>query len=290
MSEEMRFFYEGEPEPQTREEWEAFMNDPERSRGYPGMLPAEDITEEQLLEQTSAVNTQSIVDSANLPETAPEPGDPPGEDTDPPTVVAAGPDKDAMGVSPHTEIWAVFSEQVTEARMTLKGPDGEPIAGTSKQENEDIAQFLPEKPLTANTRYTVEASGAKDAAGNAMPVPHSWSFTTGGPKIDPPTVNGTHPAENETNIPVDTAIIIGFNERISRVQITVKDPSNTTVQGTTAGDTDAWTFTPASPLAASTAYRVEVSGAKDRSDNIMTPYTWTFTTGETDSARPREPC
>ncbi|MGW0806315.1 Ig-like domain-containing protein [Nonomuraea sp. NPDC002799] len=280
MSERMRFFYEGEPEPQTAEEWEAFMNDPERSRGYPGMLPAEDITEEQLLEQTSAVNTQSIVDTTDLHETTPEPGDPPAEDTDPPTVVAAGPAKDATGVPPHTEIWVVFSEQVTEARMALKGPSGEPIAGMSRQENEDIAQFLPEKPLTANTRYTVEVSGAKDAAGNVMPAPHSWSFTTGGPDTDPPTVNGTHPAEDETNMPVDTAVIIGFNEAVSGVQITVKDPSNATVQGTTAGDTAKlrWTFTPASPFTSSTAYRVEVSGAKDRSDNIMEPYTWTFTT------------
>ncbi|SPL96942.1 cytoplasmic membrane protein [[Actinomadura] parvosata subsp. kistnae] len=274
----MRFFYEGEPEPQTAEEWEAFMNDPERSRGYPEMLPAEGITAEQLLEQTSAVNTQSIVDSADLRETIPEPGDPPVEDTDPPRVVAEGPDKDATGVSPHADIWVVFSEQVTEAQVALKGPSGEPIAGMSRQENEDIASFLPEKPLTAHTRYTVGVSGAEDAAGNVMPVPHSWSFTTGGPKVDPPTVNGTHPAEGETNMPVDTAVIIIFHEAVSGVRITVKDPSNATVQGTTTGDTATWTFTPASPLAPSKTYRVEVSGATDRSDNVMTPYTWSFTT------------
>ncbi|MEV5500571.1 Ig-like domain-containing protein [Nonomuraea fuscirosea] len=283
MSERMRFFNEGEPEPQTAEEWEAFMNDPERSRGYPGMLPAEGITAEQLLEQTSAVNTQSIVDSTALPETTPEPDDPPAEDTNPPTVVAAGPDKDARGVPPDTEIWVVFSEQVTEARMALKGPGGEPIAGMSRQESEDIAQFLPEKLLSVYTRYTVEVSGAKDAAGNVMPAPHSWCFTTGGPDIDPPTVDGTHPAEGETDVPVDTAVIVGFSEAVSGVQITVKDPLNATVQGMTASDTAnpacaRWTFIPASPFTASTAYRVEVSGAQDRSDNVMTPYTWSFTT------------
>ncbi|MEU7853320.1 Ig-like domain-containing protein [Nonomuraea sp. NPDC049141] len=287
MSEEMRFFYEGEPEPQTPEELEAFMNDPERSRGYPGMLPAEDITAEQLLEQTSAVNTQSVVDTTDLPETTPEPGDPPAEDADPPTVVAAGPNKDATGVPTNTEIWVVFSEQVTQAQMALKGSGGEPIAGVSRQENEDIAQFLPEKPLTANTRYTVEVSGAKDAAGNVMPAPHSWSFTTGAPDTDPPTVDGTDPAADETNVPVDAAVTVGFSEAVSGVQISVKDPSNATVQGTTAGDTTTWTFTPTSPLATSKAYRIEVSGAKDGSGNVMTPYTWTFTTGETDSARQR---
>ncbi|MFC4008737.1 Ig-like domain-containing protein [Nonomuraea purpurea] len=277
----MRFYYEGEPEPQTAEEWEAFMNDPERSRGYPEMLPPQDITEEQLLQELKALNTKSSVSTTDLhDDTPPESGNwlKEYESTDPPTVVAAGPDEDARGVPPNTEIWVVFSKRVIGAEMALEGPGGEPVAGVSRQENEKITQFLPERPLTAYTHYSVTAIGAQDVAGQVMPGPHRWSFTTGGPDTDPPTVEGSDPAEDETNVPVDTAVRIGFDEGASDVQITVKDSSNATVQGTTAGDNAEWTFTPTSPLAASTVYQVEVSGAKDRSGNVMTPYTWSFTT------------
>ncbi|MFC4005930.1 Ig-like domain-containing protein [Nonomuraea purpurea] len=189
MAEVLRFYYEGEPEPQAPEEWEAFMNDPERSRSYPEPPAPRDITAEELLAQQQAVNTRSIVKTTDLLDTPPEPSDPPAEDTDPPTVVAAGPDKDATGVPLNTEIWAVFSESVTEAQMALKGPDGRPVAGASRQENADIASFGPEQLLAVNTHYTVEVSGAKDAAGNVMPNPHNWSFTTGETTtpVGPPT-------------------------------------------------------------------------------------------------------
>lgn len=50
------------------------------------------------------------------------------------------------------------------------------------------------------------------------------------------------------------------------------------MQGTTASDNAEWTCTPTSPLAASKVYRVEVSGATDGWGNVMTPYTWSFTT------------
>jgi hypothetical protein len=281
MSEKMRFFYEGEPEPQTAEEWEAFMNDPERSRGYPEMLPPQDITEEQLLQELQAVNTKSTVSTTDLhDDTPPGPGDrlDEYESTDPPAVVAAGPDEDATDVPPNTEIWVVFSKRVIGAEMALKGPGGQPVVGVSRQENENIARFLPERPLAAYTHYRATALGAQDAASQVMPGPHSWSFTTGSPDTDPPTVDGTDPAMDETNVPVDTAVTVGFDEAASDVQITVKDSSNATVQGTTAGDNDRWTFTPTSPLAASKVYRVEVSGAKDDSGNVMAPYTWSFTT------------
>lgn len=279
MSEIMRFFYDGEPEPQTTEEWEAFMNDPERSRGYPEMPPPQDLTEEQLLQQLKAANTTSTVSTTDLhDDTPPGPDDPPAEDTDPPTVVAVGPDKDATGVPPNTEIWVLFSKRVSGAEMALEGPGGEPVTGESRQADENIAQFLPERPLTAYTHYSVTAFNAQDVAGQVMLAPHSWSFTVGGPDIDPPTVDGSDPAEDETDVPVDTTIRIGFSEAASDVQITVKDSSNATVQGTTAGDNAEWTFTPTAPLAASTVYRVEVSGAKDGSGNVMTSYTWSFTT------------
>jgi hypothetical protein len=282
MSETMRFFYEGEPEPQTAEDREAFMNDSERSRGYPQILPPQDITEEQLLQELKAANTKSTVSTTDLHDDDASPESDywhtQYENTDPPTVVATGPEDEAKGTRPDTEIWVVFSKRVIGAEMALEGPDGKLVAGLSRQENDAIVQFLPNQLLTTYTRYSVTAFGAQDMSGQVMPGPHKSSFITGGPDTDPPIVEGSDPAEDETDVPVDTVISVAFDEEASDVQITVKDASNATVQGTAGRDNTKWTFSPASPLAASKVYRVEISGAKDRSGNIMTPYTWTFTT------------
>ena len=52
------------------------------------------------------------------------------------------------------------------------------------------------------------------------------------------------------------------------------------VSGTLAYNsaTNTATFTPAAPLAVQTTYTVNVSGAKDLADNVMTSVSWSFTT------------
>ncbi|MEU4725770.1 Ig-like domain-containing protein [Nonomuraea dietziae] len=205
----------------------------------------------------------------------------PAEDTTAPKVSSTTPSNGQTGVPVGSVIKAVFDEAVTDAQIVVKDPQGVELAGASAMDSADMTlAFTPGAPLAANTTYTANVGGAMDYAGNLMAA-HSWSFTTGGADNDAPTVVGTVPSRDATNVSLDTAVTVTFSEAVSEVQVTVKDPSDATVQGTLAGDNGnaLWTFTQASPLAAQKAYRIEVSGAKDSSGNVMaSPYAWSFTT------------
>uniref|UniRef100_UPI00159C4733 Ig-like domain-containing protein n=1 Tax=Nonomuraea pusilla TaxID=46177 RepID=UPI00159C4733 len=51
--------------------------------------------------------------------------------------------------------------------------------------------FTPAQPPAERTKYTVEATGAKDGAGNVMTA-HTWSFTT--LELPPPPYSPKSPA------------------------------------------------------------------------------------------------
>jgi hypothetical protein len=155
------------------------MNDPERSRTYSSFPAPHDITHAEYQEYLRRTNTRYVADPDEMKIPIEEEPTESAEDTKPPTVVAFRPDKDATGVALDADIYAIFSQDVTEWQMTVKGSGGAPAKGTSQLDEPDLVGFTQEGLLAVNTRYTVEVSGAKDVAGNAMPSPFSWSFTTG---------------------------------------------------------------------------------------------------------------
>ena len=63
-----------------------------------------------------------------------------------------------------------------------------PVAGSvSYDDPTRTATFIPDATLDVDTTYTVEVSGATDAAGNPM-APDLWSFTTVGASACPCTI------------------------------------------------------------------------------------------------------
>ncbi|WP_433511797.1 LamG-like jellyroll fold domain-containing protein [Nonomuraea sp. CA-143628] len=211
-----------------------------------------------------------------LPEPNPMP-----KDSKPPSVLSTEPTNGQSGAPVNNPVTAFFSEEVTDAQIVVKNAQGAAVAGSAAMDDiGDTLIFTPNAPLATNTTYTAEISAGKDLAGNQMGS-YSWSFTTGEPDAAPPTVTGTEPGRNATDVPVSAAVKVTFNEAVSEVALTVKNPAGTPVQGALqgGGSNATWTFTPTSKLSAQTAYQVEVSGAKDTSGNVMAPYTWSFTTG-----------
>ncbi|MEV4285413.1 LamG-like jellyroll fold domain-containing protein [Nonomuraea bangladeshensis] len=211
-----------------------------------------------------------------LPEPNPMP-----EDNKPPSVLSTEPTNGQSGASVNNPVTAFFSEEVTDAQVVVKNAQGVSVSGNSAMDDiGDTLIFAPDALLAAGTTYTAEISGAKDLAGNQMSS-YSWSFTTGEPDAAPPTVTGTEPGENATDVSVSAAVKATFNEAVSEVALTVKNPAGTPVQGALqgGGGNAEWTFTPIAKLSAQTVYKVEMSGAKDTSGNVMAPYTWSFTTG-----------
>ncbi|MFG2078717.1 LamG-like jellyroll fold domain-containing protein [Nonomuraea maritima] len=146
-------------------------------------------------------------------------------------------------------------------------------------EDRKVFTFVPSQTLTVETQYLAEVREATDEEGNTAD-PYSWSFTTG-KDTTAPQVTTVTPTNGSTEVSPKANVTAAFNEAVSDVRFVVEDSSGAAVQGTLVGGhgNSEWTFTPASPLATSKAYQVEVSDAKDASGNVMAPYTWSFTTG-----------
>ncbi len=101
------------------------------------------------------------------------------------------------------------------------------------------------------------------------------------PDQTPPSVIDTVPLATATEVGTDTIIQATFDEPVSGVSVSVKNEDGATVPGESAmaGEEKTIVFTPSQPLAANTAYTVEVNGAQDAEGNVLAaPYIWSFTT------------
>ena len=192
---------------------------------------------------------------------------------------ARRPASGATGVVNTTTVTATFNESVvgssiTASNFVLKDPNNNTVAATvSYTDSNHTATLTPSAPLTASTKYTATISGVKDAAGNVMPRPFSWSFTI---TATVPTVTSQTPASGATGVVNTTAVTATFNESVLASSITasnfvLKDPSNNTVAATVSytDSNHTATLTPSAPLTASTTYTATISGVKDAAGNVM---------------------
>jgi methionine-rich copper-binding protein CopC len=107
-------------------------------------------------------------------------------------------------------------------------------------------------------------------------------FDTSANDTTAPTVVAKVPAAGSSGVAVGTSVSATFSEAVvgSSVNIELRGPGNTLVTASTtyssASQTE--TLTPDAPLANSTTYTATVSGARDSSNNTMSPVTWSFTT------------
>jgi glucose/arabinose dehydrogenase len=111
-----------------------------------------------------------------------------GADTTAPAVVSTTPVSGATGVAPDAPITVRFSEDmaagtITPANLELRGPGGTLINRAVTYDTAgQTATITPSAALAASTQYTVTVrTGVTDAAGNALPAGHQFSFTTGDP-------------------------------------------------------------------------------------------------------------
>jgi methionine-rich copper-binding protein CopC len=103
-------------------------------------------------------------------------------DTTAPTVTARTPAPGASGVARSTTVSVTFSEQVQPATVSfvLRDSSNKAVAGTLTYDSVTFrSTFTPRAPLNLLATYTARVTGAKDAAGNTLAGPVSWSFTTG---------------------------------------------------------------------------------------------------------------
>ncbi|WP_158578664.1 Ig-like domain-containing protein [Spongiactinospora rosea] len=196
-----------------------------------------------------------------------------------PTITETLPRADATDVPHATPIEVTFSEPVDHVQMQISAPSGDLLQGTiSASADRRQQKFILERPLAAETRFTVTVSGAADEAGNTMSA-YSWSFTTGKADTSSPIITQTFPEKDASAVPPTVAIRAIFDEPVTGAGILIKDETGATVSGVAQMEgSTVLTFSPSRPLAEETRYRAEVAGAKDSSGNLMHPFSWSFTT------------
>ena len=224
-------------------------------------------------------------------------------DTTPPTVTATNPANNAIGVPFNQAVAATFSKgmnpvSVTNASFTLTGPGGVAVPGTvAYVVSGSTATFTPTSPLAAGSLFTATiTTAARDLAGNVLAANYVWSFTTGAaPDTTPPAITATNPANNAIGVPLNQAVAATFSEGMNPVSVTnasftLTGPGGVAVPGTVAyvvsGSTA--TFTPTSPLAATSLFTVTITTAvTDLAGNALAvDYAWSFTTGAAPDTTP----
>jgi hypothetical protein len=227
-------------------------------------------------------------------------------DTTPPTVTAITPASGATNVATTTTATVTFSEAMNAASITtstvfLRNASNVTVAATlSYNAATNTATITPTAALANSATYTVVvksgASGAKDAAGNALAADVTRSFSTVAADVTPPNVTTITPAKGATNVATTTTATVTFSEPMSAASITastvfLQNAANVTVAATVSYNaaTNTATITPTAALASSTAYTVIVksgaSGVKDVAGNALAAdVTQAFTTAAASQA------
>lgn len=141
-------------------------------------------------------------------------------DSTSPMVLTTYPASNSMGVALNSAITVTFNEEIDSAAInkqtiTLWKDGTIPVAGTVTYVGK-TALFKPTGTLSAGTSYTATiTTGVKDLAGNALAGPFTWFFTTGAASdTKGPEILTVSPLPESKNVPVDSAIIIFFNEPV----------------------------------------------------------------------------
>ncbi|MGH8551266.1 MAG: Ig-like domain-containing protein [Methylococcales bacterium] len=211
-----------------------------------------------------------------------------------PTLLNASPVNGSVNVPTNAVMTVQFSEPMNATTINsstfflerVSGVFGVVPTTVSVAADGMSATLTPTSALLAATTYRIRAFNMSDLAGNVYSgtsVPSQ--FTTGGSTdATAPAVMSISPANGTLNVPVNTRVVVRFDEQIDVFSVgnNAIAVSNTgPVSGLISLSTDrmALTFTPANPLGVSTSYSVAVSGLRDVAGNAMAPFSSAFQTG-----------
>ena len=222
----------------------------------------------------------------------------PVQDATAPTITAFSPADGATNISSAATLSVTFSEAMNAATVKSSNvyllKNGVQLTSTTFAYNAatHTATLTPTSPLLDDTSYTIYvlggSTGVKDLSGNALVQNMASVFQTAPPPppnssgtgdASPPTINSFSPTGS--SVAATTDVTINFSESlmassVNSTSVQVRHAAtNVVVAGTlvyTPGSTSV-TFTPGSPLSASTTYVIVVqggaNGVRDASGNAM---------------------
>lgn len=220
-----------------------------------------------------------------------------------PLVSANTPAAGSTGVASNAAVTATFNEPMDPSTITVSTfslratATGAAIPGAvTYVASTRTAEFRAASALASNASVTATVStGAKDAAGNALAVAHTWTFTVRDELA--PVVTSSLPVSGASGVSTSATVVLTFSEAMDA---STMNSGNITLRATSSGvvvtgtvaynsGTNTATFTPGSALAAGVGYTITVSTAvKDAAGNALAAaYSSSFTTATpVDSTRP----
>lgn len=207
-------------------------------------------------------------------------------DTTPPAVISTNPPDDATDVSVETSVSVTFSEPMNkpsaEAAFSL-APQPPPGAFTWNAAGTimTFSPFLAVRAFDPDRLYTgTIATTATDPAGNPLPNPVSWSFTTGSGSTTPPPPNATSISPASGSTAGGTSVTISGTDFVSGATVTVGGTAATNV--TVASATS---ITATTPAHAAGSVNVIVTNPDGQSDTLTGAFTYVAPTGGTSLVR-----
>jgi large repetitive protein len=192
-------------------------------------------------------------------------------DADGPVVVATSIPDGLAGVPTNAQLTVSFDEAVNElslAGVVLRA-NGDAVVVRQELSNGHRSLTLRQlQPLQPNAAHELTVSGVTDLSGNVLGVDRAVPFTTAaGADLSAPTVVSRMPVSGAVDVPLNTRIEVGFNERLNGLSVndnSVRLYDTVTgqfVAGTPALDADGRmvTFTPSAALTANRQYIVYVT-------------------------------
>ncbi len=141
--------------------------------------------------------------------------------------------------------------------FTLMDASGATVPGKGEWLNTSIFTFRANGPLAGGMTYTGRVSGLVDTDGNPVQSDFVWTFTTA-----PPEVVWVTPTENQSLVPIDTPIVVQFNQPIdpesARGKFSLVSQAGQRIDGVFSVVSDTLTFTPTVRLEFDTSYRASV--------------------------------
>lgn len=206
------------------------------------------------------------------------------QDTTPPAVSATFPASNSVGVVLNSTITVTFNKAIDPATINAQTfillKDGAtPVTGSVTYVGTS-ALFSPAGNLSAGASYTATVTtGVKDLAGNALASDYTWSFTTGSATDSDtvaPQVLSVSPPDGSTNVPLDPAVVVTFNEPVMPFEFGLINGRPVAV---TFNDTyTTVTLTPTVALNPGTTYTSSIL-VQDMAGNPMSAaFTWQFST------------
>ncbi|WP_017444946.1 Ig-like domain-containing protein [Gayadomonas joobiniege] len=180
-----------------------------------------------------------------------------------PEVVLSSFSSNATGLPVNSQLRIDFNDRLSkacqlESSVSLMQGDTLVAANSSFTNDEYSIVVQASENLASNTEYQIRVSGLCDLSGNQIDE-HLYVFTTGtevGADTVAPSLTDISPANNVTDVSINSAIIMTFDENIAQhVKPEIKG-AGVTISGSYQVDNNKLTFTPDSPLPGDTRFTV----------------------------------